>query len=103
MVPAEISADEFVEYATFLFGGEWRNELPAKLGISRKTLVLSLASGEQISENMTLSILRLLENRLEEMEREQASLKKRIKALRGNSSSRFIVQTQLQGHFQHAC
>ncbi len=103
MMLNEISADEFVEYATFLFGAEWRNELPAKLGISRKSLVLSLASGEQISGNMTLSMLRLLENRLEEMKHEQALLADRINDLRGNPSTNFVPTVVQRGQLQHAC
>ena len=103
MVAQKISADEFVEYATFLFGGEWRSVLPAKLGVPRKTLVMSLASGEQIQENMTLSILQLLEQKLEEMDQEQAMLKKRIRALRKESNATQAPLVQNWDHLQHAC
>jgi len=103
MAPNELSTDEFVEYAAFLFGAQWRNELPAKLGISRKSLIISLASGEQIPANMTISIVGLLEERLEKMQQEQAVLKDRIRDLQGRPNSGFTSKAQPRGQLQHAC
>ncbi len=103
MANAKISADEFVEYAMFLFGGEWRNALSAKLGMSRKSLVMALASGEQIPSDMTLAVLELVDQRLDEMRREQALLRDRINTLRGQPSKSPVPSAHLREQFQHAC
>lgn len=103
MVSNEISAEEFVEYAIFLYGDQWRNVLPAELGISRRSLIISLASGEELPVTMTLSIVRLLEKRLEEMDRECVQLRDRIDLLRNSSSAGAIAETQVRGQLQYAC
>ncbi len=103
MTLRQISTDELVEHATFLFGAQWRDALAAELGISRRSLVISLASGEQISEDMTLSVIRLLERKLGEMEQEQGRLRDRISTLRNGEAAHTLHLMQPMGHLQHAC
>lgn len=99
----QMSADEFVDHAVYLCGDRWRNELPEMLGMSRKSLVLSLASGEDIPAELTLSLIKLIEQRLDEMAREQQRLRDRVDALRGNYGRKVISVAQPNDYFKHAC
>jgi len=101
-IPSEISAEEFVEYATFLHGTQWRDLLPVQFGMPRKTLVLTLASGEPIPQGMVESLINLLEERLQEMSHEQGQLKRRITSLRDKSGILSTFDPQSRVYFQHA-
>ena len=103
MASIKLSIEELVHHATFLFGAQWRDALAAELGIPRKSLVLSLASGENISTDMTRTVVRLLEQRLEQMELEQAMLRDKISMLRDKAPARSGTSMQPRGQLQHAC
>ena len=102
MAPNQLSPDELVQHATYLFGAEWRDALAAALGMSRRSLVITLASGEEIPADMALSVVRLLEQRLDEMQREQNALRERIRTLRDHSQNLSVAATQPRGQLMRA-
>ena len=80
-----LKPDELVEFARFLFGDTWREELPKHLNISRKQLVLTLASGDSVPETIVSPLLTLMDAHLGKQERMSRELRKRVAELRGGS------------------
>jgi len=80
-----LSQDELVEFARLLYGDQWREELSKHLNISRKNLVLTLASGDPVPESIVVPFLSLLEAHLRKQEELSKKLEKRVAELRGGS------------------
>ena len=80
-----LSQEELVEFARLLYGDQWREELSKRLNISRKKLVLTLASGDPIPEELVNPFLSLLEIHLRKQEELSLKLHKRVAELRGGS------------------
>ena len=80
-----LSQEELVEFARLLFGDTWREELSNHLNISRKNLVLTLASGDPVSESIVTPVLSLMETHLQKQEELSLKLHKRVAEIRGGS------------------
>ncbi len=78
----DFSHEEIVEYATTLYGNDWRTLLAQNLGLTRKQLVLTLASGDPMPESITIPFLSLIEEHLRKQEETTREIKKRIMAIR---------------------
>ena len=81
-----LSQEEFVELARLLYGDQWREDLSKHLNISRKNLVLTLASGEPIPESIVSSFLSLMDDHLRKQEELTMRLQKRIAEIRDGSN-----------------
>lgn len=80
-----LSQDELVEFARLLYGNEWREELSKHLNISRKKLVLTLASGDPVPETIVTPFLSLMESHLRKQEALSQKLQTRVMEIRSSS------------------
>lgn len=97
MQPSTLSQEELVEFARIIYGDPWREELAKHLNISRKKLVLTLASDDPVPSEIVVPFLSLVENHLQKQEALTIRLEKRVKEIRGtsnrNSQSRVARRT----------
>lgn len=87
MKQRDLSHDELVEFATLLYGSQWRDALAKHLNISRKQLVLTLAAGDPIPESITLPVVELLEQYLRDQEEMQRKLTDRVAEIRDTANN----------------
>lgn len=80
-----LSPEELVEFARLLYGDQWREELSKHLNISRKKLVLTLASGEPVPEDMVSPFLKLMEEHLRKQEELSTKMQRRVSEIRSGS------------------
>ncbi len=80
-----LTQEELVEFARLLYGDQWREELSKRLNISRKKLVLTLASGDPVPEYIVNPFVSLMELHLRKQEELSLKLHKRVAELRGAS------------------
>ncbi len=61
----DFTHEEIVKYATTLYGDDWRTSLAENLNMTRKQLVLTLASGDPVPQSITVPFFSLLEQHLQ--------------------------------------
>ena len=93
MRPGNLLHNELIEFAQLLFGGDWRDELAKELKISRKQLVLTLAAGDPVPEEITVPMVALIENHLEKRMSELKELRIRVEAMRDGNTQNQQLQT----------
>jgi len=71
-----------VEFANLLYGDAWRDTLSKQLNISRKPLVLTLASDDPLPESLTLPLLSLIEEHVLEQEQQRRKMALRVAQIR---------------------
>jgi len=59
-----LEADEFIKFAAYVRGSDWRNTLSAELKVDRRSLVLLLASDEPIPDRFANHVLDKIEDKL---------------------------------------
>lgn len=77
-----LTRDEVVEFGNLLYGSAWRDILSNQLNISRKQLVLTLASDEPLPESITLPLLSLIEGHVQEQEQQRRKMALRVAEIR---------------------
>jgi len=82
METGTLSHDELITFAALLFGDDWRNGLSEKLGISRKSLVLTLAAGDPVPDEITHPVVALLDEHVRLRKREIRDIEKRLVQIR---------------------
>ncbi len=80
-----LSQEELVEFARLLYGDQWREEVSKHLNISRKNLVVTLASGDPVPETIVTPFLTLMETHLQKQEELSLKMHKRVAEIRGAS------------------
>lgn len=78
----DFTHEEIVEYATLLYGNDWRTSLAENLGLTRKQLVRTLASGDPMPESITIPFMSLVEEHLRKQEERTRKIKKRLITIR---------------------
>ena len=81
-----LTQEELVEFARIVYGDNWREELSKYLNVSRKNLVLTLASGDPVPEEIVSPVLALMETHLQKQEALSKKLHKRVAEIRGTSA-----------------
>jgi len=82
-----LTQEELVEFSRMVYGDQWREEVSKRLNISRKSLVVTLASGEPVPESIVTPFLSLMENHLRKQEEMSIKLQKRVAEIRNASAN----------------
>lgn len=82
MQPNTLTREEVVEFANLLYGDAWRDTLSKRLNISRKQLVLTLASDDPLPESITLPLLSLIEEHVQDQELQRRKMAARVAEIR---------------------
>ena len=88
MEKSDFTHDEIVEYATNLYGEDWRNKLAENLKITRKQMILTLASGDPIPASITVPFLSLVEAHLKRQAANIEKMERRLHSIRSAEASR---------------
>jgi len=83
MQSGDLSHEELISFASLLYGEKWRDELAKNLNISRKQLVLTLAAGDPIPQEISVPMVALLENHLIDRKAEIEMIEARLAQLHG--------------------
>ncbi len=83
MQNSDFTHEEIVMFATRMYGENWRTSLAESLHISRKQLVLTLASGDPVPESITAPFFSLMQTYLKEQREAAVILESRLEEIRG--------------------
>jgi len=83
----DFTHDEIVEYASLLYGDNWRNKLAEDLKVTRKQLVLTLAAGDPVPASITVPFLSLIEDYLHRQAETVQKIESRLHEIRGKNSA----------------
>ena len=78
--------DAAIEFGSILFGANWRAQLAEKAGLPRRILDDHFASDRPLPQNVSMCILRLMQDYLDERNRETETLATQIATLRDGAS-----------------
>ena len=79
----EFERDEIAEYAALLYGPNWRSTLAENLNITRKQLVMTLASDDPVPEYITVPFISLIEKHLYRQTETMRKIENRLQSIRG--------------------
>ncbi len=80
----DFSHEEIVEYATTFYGNDWRTLLAENLNMTRKQLVLILASGDPVPESITVPFMSLVESHVQAQAEVTRKIEKRLAVIRAS-------------------
>ncbi len=78
--------DAAIEFGSILFGAGWRVQLARKAGIPKRVLDDHFSSDRPLPQNVSMCILRLMQEHLDERNRESQMLAAQISTLREGAS-----------------
>ena len=80
--------DAAIEFGSILFGTNWRAQLAEKAGMPKRLLDDHFASDRPLPQNVSMCILRLMQDYLDERNRETQRLAEQISVLREGASKK---------------
>lgn len=78
--------DAAIEFGSILFGAEWRTRLAEKAGLPKRILDDHFASDRPLPHSVSMCILRLMQDHLDERNRESQIIAGQIATLRKGAS-----------------